>query len=615
MITAKFGREIISILAIMLCGVAGIVFASLTLWSAAQHNTPARHEVVVLFDINAADKWHESGILAPSTLREMMDALPDDWNIGLVTFDSGMFDKDIINVISPGADTRERVHTALVRPSRVSFERSPVFFSGTALSKTIVFLSNNEAVILPIEDASPALADAVIEEIVHGGFVVYRATVGLEAPDGYDYEEDQEPERPAFGSSLFSFMSPTQNRNAAQNFTIALSGGQDELEKVIITSQNPIEYIVISADDNVLEMEIGQRFAVIEVDNLTSAPAQIDFSVQGAASISTALVQDTEQSRLWLSGPAHDSVFLASIFDGALVPFFAQGIAPQLNLGAMAEHVAEPINIPPVGTPQSPVIVAFETPATTQAPADTQEPDADIENDNNNDNEDDSDDIDDEPVAANEIPATTAPPPAEPTAEPTSAQQAPVPITGLALDANGEFAFTPSVIMLIATFGVPIIVVGGFLINEKRKARAKRRTKAAARASEALELPVTPLANDMFKFAGKFDVYINQSDEFTAGYALFKMKVGEEASVRDILAKCSHFKGLEDLPDPEYVYFTLNSMGTLKITNDSDCDVYIKTEKLKLNRRRTISQGDNIHITFGEKRELIISPRFLFQAD
>jgi len=615
MVKAKLGKEIISILGIMLCGVVGIIFASLTLWSAAQHNMSARHEVVVLFDISSADKWHEAGILAPNTLRETMDALPDDWNIGIVTFDSGMFERDMINVISPGADTRERVHTALVRPTRVSFERSPAFFSGTALSKTIVFLSNNEVVILPIEGASPALADAVIEEIVHGGFIVYRATVGLEALEEYDYEENQEPERPPFGSSLFSFMRPAQSRDALQNFTIALSEEQGELEKVIITSQNPIEYIVISTDDNVLEMEIGQRFAIIEVDNPTSAPAHLDFSVQGSASISTASVQDTEQSRLWLSGPAHDSVFLTSIFDGALVPFFAQGIAPQLNLGAADGNAAEPISIPPVATPQSSVIVAFETPTTTPTSSDTQEPNDDVENDDNNDdNEDDNDDIDDEPVAANETPVTTTPP-VEPPVEPTRAQQASEPSVGLALNANGAFALTPSVIMLIATFGVPIIVIGAFLINEKRKARAIRRAKVAARASEAQELPVTPLANDMFKFAGKFDVYINQSDEFPAGYALFKMKVGEEVSVREILAKCPHFKGLDDLPDPEYVYFTLNSMGTLKITNDSDCDVHIKTEKLKLNRRRTLSQGDNIHITFGEKRELIISPRFLFQAD
>jgi len=182
---------------------------------------------------------------------------------------------------------------------------------------------------------------------------------------------------------------------------------------------------------------------------------------------------------------------------------------------------------------------------------------------------------------------------------------------GYAPNTTWSLVLTPSIIMLIATFSVPLVVIGAFLIVEKRKVRANRRAKAIVRQ----ELASASFTTDMYKFAGKFDVYLSQTDELPAAYALVKIGSDREISVREILKKCSHFKGISDLPDPEYVYFTLNSKGIFKITNDSDCAVFIRSDRLKVSKRRVLSQGDNVHIKLADDRELVISPRFLFQID
>ena len=626
---SNFLKKIASLVCIMLCVT---LFVSQTLWSAAYQNRGESHEVIILLDLSASDLWYESGILSAEGLSQLMDGLPDSWHVGLVTFD-----RYIVNSITPSADTRALVHAALSEFRYEHIYRSPTFFSGQALSHTIVLLSNEEMAVLEFGD-SARLANTAIEEIVSTGLSVH----SLNLSDTHNQIERDNLDSRDLSAPEFSFVADTlPGQGIAQNFSVYLSGEPSDSRRVMIASENVVHSVFVSADSHATEVEFGQRFGIIEIGGAYDALVQVDFYAVGQTALSAVSAQDaqsftsvdsTQPTRFWLTGSAEDSLFLSSFFDGGLVPLFTEGVMPQLGLNITAideppPQVLQQPQLPPT-TPTpfvlTPTIVAIDPP-TIGAGAD----DADDE---------DNDDVDNE---ANEEqgeitePAQADDPPATYTPEPYTSDET-EPYTEY--EESARFNFFIIWFVIIAALLVLLL----FLARRKKQDKQPR-TKGQSRAAKqerakrvkeqkaplkkvkdtpqpkVIPAPIPALTKEakdpkeLLEFAEKFDIYLNQTDTSPAAFALFKLGKGKQVTLQKMLSKCSNMRISGDLAETKNICFAVDKQGVLTVTNDSTFKVCIKDNQLQMNETRTLSQGDNIHVSFGG-RELVLSPRFLYRA-
>ena len=608
-----FWKKSVSLICITLCVT---LFVSQTLWSASYQDTGANHEVIILFDLNSSDEWHASGLLSADVLCQLVEGLPLEWHLGLITFEL-----DIVNSIAPGADTRASVHTVLSQPEYIHTYRYPALFSDSALNHTILFLSNNELAVL--ESDSALIANIMIDELISDGLLVHSLNLS-------DELTQTEPEYSAgrdLSAPEFSFVPQAlPGQSLVQNFSVYLSGEPNDTRRVLIASENVVERVFVSVGGYAAEVEFGRRFGVVEVLETSYELVQVDFSSTGQTSVSIASAQESDAlnlannglyTRLWLSGLAEDSLFLSSFFDGALVPLFAHGTAPQLGLNLAADIPALPqeplLQVPTAAAPMTPVVVTIDLPQPAEIPAD-------------DDNDEDYDENDDDTPAAVQAdpPAATDPPPSA--AEPHISDE-----TTPADDYEVPSGFNSSAIWIAAVIILLILILffagrkmqdkkpqttRGSAAKKKHAKKAKEQKTASGKTAPApIPVPVKQpeKPEEMFVFAGKFDIYLEHTDTQPGAFALFKLGKRKQASLEKILSKCSNINISGDLANTKDILFAADSSGELKVVNNSDFRVCVKEDQLQLNESRILSQGDNIHIFFEGERKLVLSPRFLYQ--
>lgn len=604
---SKFWKKTVSLICTILCVT---LFVSQTLWSAAYQDRDRSHEVIILFDLSSSDQWYEVGLLSADTLWQLMDGLPLEWHVGLITFDS-----NIVNSIPPRTDARASVHAVLSDPSYAYTYQIPALFSDSALSHTVVLLANNEMAVVEVDTAygSARLANTVVEELILIGLSVHSLNLSDEyvqtVPNYLDVRDLAAPE--------FSFISDLlPGQNIAQEFSMYLFGEPgNRSRRMLIAAEHDVEHVFVSFNGYTREVEFGRRVGIIEVLDASDDNVRIDFSSVGLASASLASVQessainlsnDNQPMRFWLSGLAEESLFLSSFFNGALVPLFMDGTTPQLEL--VIPNVDEPIPQEPIApAPMTPVVVTINLPLLPDAIAD------DEVVDNNTDEEDEEVTS---PILAEDPPATYTP-----------ELYSPGEIASYPYDDDASFGFNLPIFWIIFV----AILLALILFFFKHKAQDKKSRTKKARGQKSLQKKVdnpppesipalipaiTQKASnpeELLEFAKKFDIYLSQTDTVPAAFALFKLGRAKEISLQKILRKCSNIRISDDLTNTKDIRFSVDSSNTLKVVNNSSFKVCVKENPLQINESRVLLQGDNVHIFFEGDRELVLSPRFLYQ--
>ena len=613
---SKFWKKTVSLICMILCGT---FFISQPLWSAADQDRG--HEVIILFDLSSSAQWCESELFSDDALRQLIYGLPSEWHVGLITFNS-----NIVNSIAPSVEARTSIHTVLSDPNHVHTYRSPALFSDFALSHTIVLLANNEMAILEpdISSGSAHLANIAVDELISVGLSLH----SIDLSDEYVQSDSGDVATRDLAVPEFSFvLDLLPGQNMAQEFSAYLPAepGDGDSRRILIVAEDDVEHIYVNYNGYVREVELGRRVGIVEVLGAADESVRVEFSSTGQALISAISMQESnvanltnngQAMRFWLSGLAEESLFLSSFFDGALVPLFAAGTAPQLGL--TIPNVDESSTQDPISqAPVAPVVVSINLPTITDAATDE-----------GTDNGTDETEVN-TPVLPEDPPVAYIPEPSPPDD------------TGNYLHDGDEASsgFNISIFWLVVIAILLALILFFFKRKEQgKKPLTKRGSKAAKKErakklrgqkslpqksddnpQKAAPVPVPAVVQEssspeeLLEFAKKFDIYLNQTDTMPAAFALFKMGRTKEVSLQKILRKCSNIRISGELTNTKDIRFILDSSNTLKVVNGSSFKVCVKEIPLQANESRILSQGDNVHIFFEGDRELVLSPRFLYR--
>jgi len=624
------------------------------------------HEVVLLFDTGTSMSWNDPAFLGPDALRQITSSLPSDWCVGLVTFNA-----HVVEVVPPGRDTRAAIHAALEDISYVDFSNPGVgllqaaeLFSDHALSRTIIFLTDGQNGPETKADAPEGTADlteqaiAQIEEsdirvhmIVIGNNIENALPIlGLVQTPGVVLLRDIQSEDLSGSAAMLTFgamgiaRSP-QMRGDAGSFSVRLPVIGLDSASVLIMAESEITDIVVTDDIGQVNVQTGQRFALIEILNPTSQAFNITFAAYGNSSADMiaewdlqlmSAVEGEGLRRFWLAERTGENAFIN--------PFFARSVFP-ISINGDPVYLCDESRYFTSDASEAEVFQVLQTrlgefgvnlPESIEIPVSELQPPY----------PDNGSEIDD-PSSDNG--AGLIDPPSGDGAEPGF-------IPRIAQIGIGIGLMLLAIIILIyllvsrrkraASSARPQIderdlevaettdPVSAPQVNETKRAAAPAVTPVAAPSPAIPPAVVTapvvvapvpvaaqataPADEGTFIFARKLDLYviIGTIDDYTEDMSsrLFRFpRLGgkRQQSLQSILKKCQISN---TFPGSDRIYFTADEQGALQIVNDSNCTVLVGSDVLAEKQPYTLLRREKVRIrdVYGTS-ELVISPRFLYR--
>jgi len=583
------------------CVLCTVFLLSQTVLGAVSNELEA-HEVIILFDISTSMGWNDTGFLAPDALRQIVSTLPSHWHVGLVTFHA-----EVADIVPPGVGTRGEIHEILSETgytdwtnSGVGFAQAMALFSERALSRTIIYMTDGEMAMMPTEAATAeavVLAEAMVQEITVSGIRVHTIAVGQDFPNvhpdimglasatgGYLFQDVlSEALHDTARELVFDVLGVARNQVGAArmedsgrgSFTVRLPATGIDSATVLITAESAVENIVVSGSGSSVEIETGQRFAIVKIVRPVDRVFQIDFTASGASSANLMLTWDLELMvegvqfapfQLWLADQSGENVLASTFFDGRFLPVSMPDMNVEMRvridhgylyldgqdfdgdkLGLRVQVDLEPFGI---NTPR-PVRAFVEWPwEFYEVP------------------------LDDE--AAEEV--------------------SDLPLTEEKQNVKMSF-------LVVGTF---LIL---YLLLFRKPKREEPQTEMPAAEEPPVPVPVQEVQST-FEFSGKLDLYVTHAGDSRETAYLFQLRKGKRISLQDILRKC---RVSDSFPGIEHVYFEADKQGALKVTNDSNCGVLLKSNLLARLESHMLDYGENVRISWEDGAQLTISPRFLYR--
>ncbi|MCL2408503.1 MAG: VWA domain-containing protein [Oscillospiraceae bacterium] len=556
------------------------------------------HEVILLFDTGASIGLNDPAFLAADAMQQIASSLPSLWHVGLVTFNA-----QIVDYVPPGDGTWAEIHNILENISYANLTnpnagllKAVDLFSDYALSRTIIFLTDEH----DNDTAKDLTTDVQQEEEIVAQIAAYDIRMHVVAlgdmgdilptlwlsphMDGLLLRDLRAEDLSSIASALvFNILgvagSP-QISDANGNFSVRFPAEGIDSARVIVTAESAIEDFAVDSGGGHVDVHIGHRFALIEISDPASISDQmINIALTTAGNSSAELIVEwdlqlmsaagnDDSARFWLADSEGRNAFLNPFFDRSIFPISVNANELHLEDGYLHWDADEEtvfwllqthlgafgINLPDfVATPVSELPPPpAETPATEPAPTD---------------------------------PLSTDP----------------------SQNDNDEVSVFPLRTLLGLIIGI-ILVLAALLFILRL---ASIRKKAAYPQNE----PATD-ANE-FIFAGKLDLYvvnIGATDNNTEDIKprIFKFPRSRKTSLKDILQKCNLSN---TFPGSNQIYFEIDGQGTLQIINGSDCAISVGSNVLNKNEPYKLHHKGNVCVRdIYEISELIISPRFLYQA-
>ena len=576
-----------------LCAFALLLHPSASAYS----DDTGAHELIVLFDNSTSMAWNDTAFLAPDALRQLVHSLPSHWHLGLVTFRS-----DVVALVPPGPDTRAEISGILDGTIYTNWTNAGAglrqaleLFSDNAQNRTIVFMTDGEMAMLSTPNATAeavALAESTIAQIsasdiqVHtivvgdGFYRAHEAILGLaETTGGHLFQDIPSEDLSEVISTLaFDVLEIPQSQaglaqlgDAAGNFTVRLPVTGLDSARVLITTESAIEHIVVNGNGSNVSIQVGQRFAIVEVLDPLDPVIHIEFLARGVSSASLIMEWDLELMatlytgrgmRFWLADSAGENVLLN--------PFFHNGTesslpvkdghlhlsselekalhALQVHLEAFGINLRSPIEVPAIPQPPTPpteeVDEASEEEAFTDTPAEELLP--------------------------------------------------------IELGPSRRFAW---VILIMICLGLAVSLV---------LFRIRSRQKSEKESSPSMS---TQEPDRRFEFTGKLDLYVTTTSPDTGESVqtpyMYRLSKRKRISLAAILRKC-HIP--DNFPSSDHIYLTMDKWSSLQISNDSNDTVFIGTNILTKTQSHTLSYLERVRVcSENPAQELVISPRFLYR--
>ena len=548
------------------------------------------HEVILLFDTGESMSRNDPATLGPDALRQIASSLPADWHVGLITFQEA-----VREVVPPGRDTRGEIYRIL---GDVSYANAPnpgagllqavESFSSHTLSRTIIFLTDGQNADMSEEAAN--LAEQAIDRITASDIRVHKIAVGenvtsalpimglAHATNGLLLRDIRSEDLSRIASTLvfdtLGVARSPQMRGGAGSFSVYIPAMGLDSASIFITAESEITDIVVAEDIGQVSVQTGERFALIEIANPTSQTFNIAFAAYGYSSADLIMEWDlrlmSDGSRFWFADRAGSNALLNPFFERRVFPISTDASELHLEGGYVHWNGDEEelfrllqmqlavfgINIPN--------LVQDPTYAPPTPPADQPED------------------------ALSDYPA----PPDE---QPTDGE---------------ESAAIGSLLRRLAPIGIGVVsVLALALVVILLVSRFKRSTPKTARPQGAAS------GGSELVFAGKLDLYviIGTIEDYKGDMKPRTFKVPQgRVSVQAMLKKC---KLSNTFPGSGQIYFKATDQGALQITNGSDCAIYVGSDTLVKNQPYVLRHKENVRIRdVYDVSELVISPRFLFQA-
>ena len=567
---------------LLLALIIGLVHAALPL-SAKGASARETHELVILFDVSTSMEWNDPGSSAPDSLKQLVGSLPSHWHVGLVTFHA-----DVVEAIAPSPNSRALVREALDgtrytdwTSSGVGFLRAMEIFSSNAANRTIVFVNDGEKAHMETVAATAEaeyLAETALGQLISSDILVHTIVVGNDldirhesimglahATGGHLFEDVASEDLSGVVSRLAfdildvsnSLVGTAQTTDSAGNFTVRLPAAGIDMARVLITGESAVDNVAVSGGGSNVEIQTGQRFAIVEITRPPEEVIDISFTTTGTSHAELILEWDLQlmsetvyvyedeadptepqtQIQFWLRDRAGDNVLHNPFFSGRVLDTYIDGAQRQLQIEGGYLHwepaAAEEDQIYTIKVNLA--LLGINTRPGTNAIIVTVE----------------------------------APPPIE---------EPPPPETDYTVLIATVVGLVLAIILLICIFS--------------------RRKKKTSGLPEPVH-PPTPGFDSKFEFTGKLNLYITRTPDDDADippqtFDLFRLGGKREISLLDILQKCrisSEFSGVGQ------IYFSAGKQGSINVTNDSDCTVLIGRDLLMKKRSRALHYGEKVHVT------------------
>ena len=111
-------------------------------------------------------------------------------------------------------------------------------------------------------------------------------------------------------------------------------------------------------------------------------------------------------------------------------------------------------------------------------------------------------------------------------------------------------------------------------------------------------------------FSGKFDLYVIKMPNEKPYPQVFKFGVKRKMSLQKMLKKCGI---LDEIPGVENIHF-IAERGSVKVVNKSERTILAGGSALAGRKSRRLVYGERVVVCDGAEGEVVISPRFLYQA-
>ena len=555
-------------------------------------------ELIILFDISTSMQVNDTEFLAPDAMRQVVNSLPSYWHVGIVTFNT-----DVVDFVPPLASSRGEVLAVIDNLSYRHFTNSGAglqmameLFSEGALGRTILYVTDGEMAAMPTRQATLeaiTLAEDVIAEILESDIVVHTLAIGdnfesfhsektmglAHASGGYLFRDLASEEISGTVSTLlFDVLEVERSKfGAAQltyltgRFPLRIPYAGVDLVRVLIESESPVTDIVVNGNVENIEIQTGQRFAVIELSNLMYKDISIEFMALGNSNVSVIVEWDLElmadiaednSLRLWFSDSLGNNVLDDSFFEGRAVPILVNGSEIQgrieagyINLSSDGFTQAE--NTIQASLHMFGINLLRDAQVNVNLPLSMSVEYGGLE------------------VYGEAAPAG-------------------------AYDSQRRFNFMPIIIIIgIAILGLCIFIM-----------LRRYQQGGPVRIREELILQDFEGFKSSFKFVGKLDAYIVGADGEEKLVRKFDFNNAHEVSLDDILRKCGipdEFSGAEDI-------WFMSEDGALQVANNSNGEVFAGMDKLAKNERRGLTFEENVAICNEIGNKLVINARFLYQA-
>jgi len=586
--TMEYKRKF-AIICLLLC-----ILLCLFVAPAYANDTISHHEMVIILDISTSMGWVDSELLIPDGLRQFIAILPLFWHVGLVTFNT-----DVVDVVPPSENSRATINDILSHTvysgatnTGAGLLQATELFSENPLSRNIIFATDDGDIWMPtataITQARELLAlttDRIVDyeipvHIVAIGndfqnyeniLILSRLTEGLLIQTSYATELSNIFSELAFNtfnvnSQLVGAAYLTDSRGS---ITIPLPDTRMDFARVLLTAENTISNVSVSGTGGHIEVQQGQRFAVIEIRNPETQEFLIEFTTTGAVNAElilewlvspeitvayidtpqyrTEIIDDLQRTTHYTSRTAQVKVALLNSEGENLLynsrfqtfPIYVDGIRTQGYIRNGYIH--------------------WET---------------DLTNITTNTSHDIRLNLDYFKIntlsTLVEFTITLyAPPP------PTITEELIAP-------------FDPRV--LIATIAVLLIIVAIILPLYFRK---KEKPPAP--------LP-TPVSENKFEFTGKLNLYVTHTPEDLdippQIFDLFRLNSKREITLKTILDKCGIDEGFSGA---EMIRFIASGQGNIQVAHSSSCTILVGQEILTKKQKHTLSYGMKIHVTFEDE--------------